>query len=69
MLRRAEKRRADFRAANLDLLANGPIGAQVDAANAMLRSANEELNNAIVRRNSLPDNSAAYPKPSPQIPS
>jgi polysaccharide chain length determinant protein (PEP-CTERM system associated) len=62
MLRRAEKRRADFRAANLDLLANGPVGAQVDAANTMLRSANEELSNAIVRRDSLAGQLGGVPK-------
>jgi len=68
MLRRAEKRRADFKAANLDVLAKGPIGTQIDAANSMLRSANEELNNAIVRRSSLEAQLAGVPKTIAQNP-
>ncbi len=68
MLRRAEKRRADFKAANLDILSNGPVGAQVDAANNMLRSATDELNNAIVRRNSLEAQLSGVPKTVAQTP-
>lgn len=68
MLRRAEKRRADFKAANLDILSKGPIGAQIDTANATLRAANEELNNALVRRNSLEAQLAEVPKTIAQTP-
>ncbi|HWU26828.1 MAG TPA: hypothetical protein VN154_10540, partial [Rhizomicrobium sp.] len=68
ILRRAEKRRADFKAANLDILSKGPVGSQVDAANNMLRQATDELENAKVRRNNLDGQIAGVPKTIAQTP-
>ena len=67
-LRRAEKRRADFKAANLDFLAKGSVGAQIDAANSMLHQAQDELSNAEVRHSNLESQLAGVPKTIAQTP-
>ncbi len=44
LLRAAEKRRADFKTANLDMLEKGGANTQLDNANATLQKAKDDLN-------------------------
>lgn len=53
MLRQAEKRRADFKAANLEIISRGTVATQVDAANAELKTATDSLALSQIKRDSL----------------
>lgn len=53
MLRAAEKRRADFKTANLDLLEKGAANTRLDTANTQVEQAKRDLGTAIARRDSL----------------
>ncbi len=64
-LREAEKRRADFRAANVDLLTKGGAPARMDAANTELQQAKNDLNNAAARVNTLRAQIAGTPQSLP----
>lgn len=61
-LRAAEKRRADFKAANLDLVETGTEGTDLDKANAQVVQANQDLGAAIVQRDSFAAQLAVSPK-------
>lgn len=62
MLRKAEKERADFRAANLDIISKGTAADRVDAANTALQNATDELSTSIVKRDSLKAQLASVPQ-------
>ena len=64
-LRAAEKRRADFKATNVDLLTKGGASARMDAANSELQTAKNDLNSAMARRNTLRAQIAATPQSLP----
>jgi polysaccharide chain length determinant protein (PEP-CTERM system associated) len=52
-LRDADKRRADFRTANIEILGKGPASNRIDAADIAHEQAVRELNAALARRDSL----------------
>jgi polysaccharide chain length determinant protein (PEP-CTERM system associated) len=64
-LRDADKRRADFRTANIQILGKGPAANRIDAADNAHEQAIRELNAAIARRDSIKDQIAQTPKTVP----
>jgi uncharacterized protein involved in exopolysaccharide biosynthesis len=61
MLRKAEKDRADFQSAHLDIISKGPVADQVEVANKALQNATDALSAAIVKRDSLRAQLASVP--------
>jgi polysaccharide chain length determinant protein (PEP-CTERM system associated) len=64
-LRDADKRRADFRTANIQILGKGPAANRIDAADNAHEQAIRELNAAIARRDSIKEQIAQTPKTVP----
>jgi polysaccharide chain length determinant protein (PEP-CTERM system associated) len=64
-LRDADKRRADFRTANIQILGKGPAANRIDAADNAHEQAVRELNAAIARRDSIKEQIAQTPKTVP----
>lgn len=64
-LREADKRRADFRAANLDILGQANAGSRVDVANTAYDQATKDYNSATARRDSVKAQLDATPKTIP----
>jgi polysaccharide chain length determinant protein (PEP-CTERM system associated) len=64
-LRDADKRRADFRAANLDILSKGVAANRITTADTAYEQARKDLNSATVRRDSVKEQLAALPKEVP----
>jgi len=61
-LRDADKRRADFRTAHIDILGKGTAAARIDGATTARDQAVKELNAAVARRDSLKAQIAAAPQ-------
>ena len=61
-LRDADKRRADFRTAHIEILGKGQAANRIDAADQAHEQALRELNAAIARRDSIKAQIAATPK-------
>jgi polysaccharide chain length determinant protein (PEP-CTERM system associated) len=53
LLRAAEKRRADFKAANLEFFSSGPVDDRLDKAQAAVLDAQSQLDAATIRRDNL----------------
>lgn len=64
-LREAEKRRADFKAANVEMLGKGGSSARMDSANSELEQARKDLASAMARRNALRAQLASTPQTVP----
>ena len=64
-LRDADKRRADFKTANLEILGKGNAGNRIDVADAGFEQATKDLNAAVARRDSVKDQLATTPKTVP----
>ena len=64
-LRDADKRRADFRTANIQILGKGPAANRIDAADTAHEQTLRELNAAIARRDSLKEQISQTPKTVP----
>jgi len=64
-LRDADKRRADFRTANLEILSKGVAATRITAADAAYEQAKKDLNSATVRRDSVKEQLATIPKQVP----
>ncbi|HXJ00606.1 MAG TPA: XrtA system polysaccharide chain length determinant [Micropepsaceae bacterium] len=64
-LRDADKRRADFRTANLEILSKGVAANRITAADAAYEQAKKDLNSATVRRDSVKEQLATMPKTVP----
>ena len=61
-LRDADKRRADFRTANLDILSKGVAANRITAADTAYEQAKKDLNAAIARQNSVQAQLSTIPK-------
>jgi polysaccharide chain length determinant protein (PEP-CTERM system associated) len=61
-LRDADKRRADFRTTNVEILSKGNAANRIDAADVALQVVNKDLATAIARRDSTKDQLAATPE-------
>ena len=64
-LRDADKRRADFRTANIQILGKGPASNRIDTADTAHEQAVRELNASVARRDSLKQQIAQAPKTIP----
>jgi polysaccharide chain length determinant protein (PEP-CTERM system associated) len=62
LLREAEKRRADFKTAHLDLFSGGPADARIDVANGRIGAAQQALGAAIARHDSIAAQLSGMPK-------
>ena len=61
-LRDADKRRADFRTSNIEILSKGTAANRIDTADAALEQAKRDLNAAIAKRDSVAQQLASTPQ-------
>lgn len=61
-LSEADKRRADFKAANLDILSKGNAGGRIDSTEAAVEQATKDYNSAVARRDSVKAQLESTPK-------